>query len=157
MVQQNSYEEWIFFFVGYAYELSHSVVVSGGERIFCLLFFLSCPSKPFGGFQGEVLMNLQFLQFFTNRGKGNKKEFCYFVSTPFLLCHLFHCWPLLFFTTLLSRKEQQEKNVTDGTLFTETKGKEYLFQGTREECCVESLIGIYIRDQDHSVQLICFT
>lgn len=88
-------------------------------------------------------MNSRFLQFFTDRGKGKNKEFCYFVSTPFLLCHLFHCQPLLLFTTVLSRKWQQEKNVTGETLtklFIETKGKEYLFQDLREQYCIETSV-----------------
>lgn len=119
----------IFFFMGYAFDLSHSVVVFGGERIFYLFFFLSCPSELFVWFQEEILMNLQFLQLFTNR----VLLFCFHT---FLLCHLFHCQPLLFFTTLSSRKWQQEKNVTDETftkLFIETKGKVYLFQDIRQQ------------------------
>lgn len=103
-----------------------TVVIPRGENIFYLLFFLSFPSENFHWFQREILMHLQFVQFLADREKGNQKEFCYLLSTLFLLCHLFHCQPSLFFTTLLSRKWQKEKNLTEKTLtkvFIERKGK----------------------------------
>lgn len=56
-------------------------------------------------------MHLQFVQFLADREKGNKKVFFCLVSTSFLLCHLFHFKPFLFFTTPLSRKWPNEKNL----------------------------------------------
>lgn len=104
----------IYLLVGYAHGLHDSVVIPEGDIIFYLLFFLSFPAEDFHWLQREILMHLQFVLFLADTGKGNK-EFCCLVSTSFLLCHLFHCQPLLFFTTLLSRKWLKEKNLTEKT------------------------------------------